>query len=133
MTEMVIVNGCNMVITACPVCKTYHGFERHIYETAKQRAEKQLIWCPNGHSWVYNSQKTMNEHERTRLERDRLKQQLAQKDDEIAAAERRAAAAKGQVTRLKKRATAGLCPCCNRHFDNLQRHMASKHKDEVNV
>lgn len=36
---------------------------------------------------------------------------------------------KGNVTKLKKRASAGLCPCCNRHFTNLQRHIASKHPD----
>ena len=26
-------------------------------------------------------------------------------------------------------AKAGTCPCCNRTFTNLARHMASKHKD----
>jgi hypothetical protein len=28
---------------------------------------------------------------------------------------------------MKKRAVAGVCPCCNRHFRELERHMASKH------
>lgn len=63
-----------------------------------------------------------------------LKQQLARKDDEIAAqrrlrdhAERQASARKGQVTRLKNRAAAGVCPCCTRSFENLRRHMTTKH------
>lgn len=38
-------------------------------------------------------------------------------------------AARGQVTRLKNRAAAGVCPCCNRTFHQLVRHMAAKHPD----
>jgi hypothetical protein len=73
-------------------------------------------------------------------EAERLKQQLAQKDDEIRQererararlerSERSAAAYRGQVTRLRTRAKAGLCPCCNRSFQDLHRHMATKHPD----
>jgi hypothetical protein len=35
------------------------------------------------------------------------------------------------AARLKKRASAGLCTCCNRHFTNLERHMQTKHKDKT--
>lgn len=34
---------------------------------------------------------------------------------------------KGHATRITKRAKAGVCPCCNRSFENLRRHMASQH------
>ncbi|HEX9950777.1 MAG TPA: hypothetical protein VGB53_03340 [Rubricoccaceae bacterium] len=37
---------------------------------------------------------------------------------------RRAAAQKGAHTRTKKRIAAGVCPCCNRTFQDLARHMA---------
>lgn len=47
--------------------------------------------------------------------------------DEKEAAERRVSAAKGQVTKLKNRTAAGVCPCCTRSFENLKRHMATKH------
>ena len=77
---------------------------------------------------------TESEADQLRRERDRLKQQLAQKDDEIRvqrdcreAAERSASARKGQITKLKKRAAAGVCPCCNRSFENLRRHIDSQH------
>jgi DNA repair exonuclease SbcCD ATPase subunit len=69
-----------------------------------------------------------------RRERDRLTQRLAEKDDElrrqrerVEAAERRGAAARGQVTKIKNRIGHGVCPCCNRTFENLHRHMASQH------
>jgi hypothetical protein len=69
-----------------------------------------------------------------RRERDLLTQRLAEKDDEIKrqrelheATERQLSAAKGRVTRIKNRVSHGVCPCCNRTFENLQRHMHSKH------
>lgn len=91
----------------------------------------ETFWCPNGHPRAFKGQ---SEEEALRLERDRLKQQQAHYEDRLRAerehreaAERRASAARGQVTKLKKRAAAGVCPCCNRQFVDLQRHMSTKH------
>jgi len=88
------------------------------------------FWCPSGHRQAY----TETETDRLRRERDRLKQSIAQKDDEItyqrdrrATAERSANAYKGQATKLRNRAKNGVCPCCNRSFQNLKDHMATKH------
>lgn len=44
-------------------------------------------------------------------------------------AERSASAYKGQATRLRNRIKAGVCPRCNRTFQNLQRHMAGQHPE----
>lgn len=90
-------------------------------------ADGRPFYCPNGHSLSYKVGPT--EADKLRLERDRLKQQLAQKDDAIRDAERALAAQKGQVTKLKKRAVAGACPCCNRTFRQLTLHMKHKHPD----
>lgn len=43
------------------------------------------------------------------------------------AAQHQSRAFKGVVTKLKKRAANGVCPCCNRTFVDLARHMAGKH------
>jgi hypothetical protein len=105
--------------------------------TERRRQDKRSFFCPNGHSMSY----TENEADRLRRERDRLKQDQARLEDEARmwqataddqrrqreAAERQAAAARGQVTKLKNRAANGVCPCCNRTFQNLARHMATKH------
>ena len=40
-------------------------------------------------------------------------------------------AAKANLTKYKKRVGKGVCPCCNRTFQNLARHMASQHPDQV--
>lgn len=90
------------------------------------------FYCAYGHKQFY----TVGESDETKLrrERDQLQQRIAQRDDEIKrqrelkeAAERREAAQKANVTKLKKRASAGVCPCCNRTFLALQKHMQHKH------
>jgi regulator of replication initiation timing len=122
---------------SCCVCGVSFVLPSALRHSAKA-SNKIVFFCPYGHGQHYASPETIAREERLRLERDLLAQRIAEKDDEIAderkskeAAERRAAAARGQVTRLKNRAQAGLCSCCNRHFDNLQRHMASKHPQEA--
>ena len=49
----------------------------------------------------------------------------AQQDARLA--ENRRRAAKGQLTKVKKRIGNGVCPCCNRSFENLRNHMLAKH------
>ncbi len=88
--------------------------------------------CPNGCNLSYGD----TTEDKLRRERDRLKQQVAERDDRIRheqnineTLKRSRAAAQGQVTKLKKRAKAGVCPCCNRTFQNLASHMNNKHPD----
>lgn len=87
-------------------------------------ASEKTFYCPAGHAQHY-----LGETEETMLrrERDRLQQQVAQHDDEIDYQRRSARAYKGQATRLRRRAKAGVCPCCNRTFKQLAAHMANKH------
>lgn len=114
-----------------------------------QRKEGGFHYCCNGHQQGWSKEDT--EDEKVRRERDRLKQRLAQKNDELAAdrrrsndkieaerertraAERREAAQKGNVTKLKKRAARGVCPCCQLHFTNLERHMNTKHPEFIDT
>ena len=129
-TGHIIIDGRAFARLVCGECGIEHFVPRAFDDEQLSRGSKGGWWCPNGHHRVYRE----SEAEKIGRERDRLKQQLAQKDDEIRhqrdlreAAERSAAARKGQVTRLKNRAAAGVCPCCNRSFENLRRHMTSKH------
>ena len=89
--------------------------------------------CPNGHQQGWGKDNTGIAG--VRRERDRLKQRLAQKDDEIQAAHadarKTAAAYRGQITKMKKRASAGTCPCCNRTFQNVSTHMKRQHPSFV--
>lgn len=97
-------------------------------ELKKHRLEnKQNFYCPNGHSMVY-----------TESEAERLRRQLKQANENERwerqhreTAERSLAATRGVVTKLRRRAHAGVCPFgCRRHFVDLERHVASKHPDQ---
>lgn len=122
-----------MKAVTCWKCACEYGIPDELY-TAAKASEKISFYCPYGHSGHYAEGETAED--KLRRERDRLVQRLAQKDDEIKhqreraeGAERRLTAARGQVTRIKNRVSAGVCPCCNRTFENLARHMHSKHPD----
>ena len=118
-------------ITCCR-CKVQFGMTEEFYGIAQQRGETFTWYCPNGHAQIFSARES--EEDKLRRERDRLKQSIAEwmdaeseQRERAQLAERRAAAARGQVTKLKNRASKGICPCCNRTFTNLQRHMATKH------
>jgi hypothetical protein len=94
---------------------------------AKDGESNKAYHCPNGHRRIF----VTSELERVRQERDRLKQQLAQKDDELLQANLDAIKAEKKHKRLEKRTAAGTCPCCKRTFSNMSRHMKSEHPEFV--
>lgn len=97
------------------------------------RDHSQEFYCPNGHGQVYTG-KTEAQKERKRAEKERELRERAEVRvrsvlDQLESAERSNSALRGVVTRQKNRAAAGVCPCCTRSFQNLQRHMSAKHPD----
>ncbi len=101
-------------------------------EAAQRGRGRVSFYCAYGHSNVFVEGE--NEETKLRRERDRLTQRLAEKDDEIRrqrdlreGTERQLSATRGVVTRIKNRIGHGVCPCCNRTFGDLSRHMATKH------
>jgi outer membrane murein-binding lipoprotein Lpp len=81
--------------------------------------------CPNGHGRCYRETETMRISKQLKDEqkhREQLELQLTSVRDQLHAAER-------EAQRHKKRVANGVCPCCNRSFQQLQRHMKTKHPD----
>ena len=120
-----------ITIGKCWKCQCEIALPEELYKAAKS-SSKIEIFCGYGHPGVFKEGET--EADKLRRERDRLQQRLAERDDEIARqrnlreeAERKLTATKGVVTRIKNRVSHGVCPCCNRTFENLARHMNSKH------
>lgn len=136
MAVRTIVGGRVFWLETCYSCKVEFMMADHTHAVAMEKREKFNFCCPYGHEQHYVSGES--ELDKLRRERDRLKQNEAWYNDALKdareardLAERRRAAAKGQITRLKKRAAAGVCPCCNRTFSDLARHMAGKHPEFV--
>jgi DNA repair exonuclease SbcCD ATPase subunit len=120
----------------CCQCKTNIVLPKELYEVAKTGAPKVTFYCPYGHAQVFAKGET--EADKLRRERDRLAQQVAQRDDEIKwqkdqreHSERQLSAARGQITKIKKRSSAGTCPCCSRTFANMAEHMKHQHPEFV--
>ena len=88
------------------------------------------FFCPNGHSMVFkDGVKELLERKlkmaQDHAEREALWAENARRRAD--ALERSRNAVRGVVTRMRKRVGGGCCPCCKRHFENLERHIASKH------
>lgn len=81
-------------------------------------------YCPNGHA-RYFQEKTQEEIVRENLARERASHD--QTKAELQDALRRSNAARAHLSRIKNRAEAGVCIHCNRTFEDLARHMKSKH------
>ena len=86
------------------------------------------FYCPNGHSQRYID-KTEAQKQRERAER--LAQQLQRREADLQRERTQHRATKGQLTKTKKRVANGVCPCCNRSFANVQRHMEGQHPEYV--
>jgi len=117
----------------CPVCGIIYGLERAFYEyrsNGSASVENRGWHCPNGHSLIVTKSKAdklQEQLDRERRLRQSAEQNVAYYADEAKREQRRANGYKGHATRMTKRAKAGVCPCCNRTFQQLARHMATKH------
>jgi hypothetical protein len=116
-------------VIECAQCGVAFGVSKDFQE--RRREDHEGFFCPAGHSNVYTGAS----------EAQLLRRVLEQKENELRASKcetlnernlREAAevhAAKFQ--RKLKRVKKGVCPCCNRSFSNLARHMASKHSEPI--
>lgn len=74
-----------------------------------RRSKHDTFYCPNGHPRVFAA-----ESREEKLARERAEDETT---DE----------------RRLRGVAAGVCPCCNRTFQQLARHMASKHPNVVAI
>jgi hypothetical protein len=98
------------------------------------RRDGNTFYCPNGHAMSWRGITEADRLRKMLEEANRSKTRLAsdcnlawrmQSEAEEALKKEKAAA-----KRVNTRIHAGVCPCCNRTFQNLQRHMATKHKED---
>ena len=91
----------------------------------QRQRDRKSFWCPNGHSQSYMGE--THEQQIKKL-KDRLAREQASHDQTTASLR----ATKGVVTKQKsklQRVAKGVCPCCNRSFGDLKKHMATKHPE----
>lgn len=134
--DTVLINGERHVVTQCGTCAVWHTVPEIIYNC--HRSEGGFHSCPNGHQRGWAKGADEIERENIRRERDRLKQDAARLEEEkqqawatATALRERADKAEAANKRLKKRSSAGTCPCCSRTFGNMAAHMKHMHPQFV--
>ena len=118
----------SMAILDCPTCGVIFAITAE-YE-ARRRQDGRGFRCPNDHSMSYGQSEADKERDRAANLARRLEWAEGREvhlRDQLQATEYQRRAAKGQLTKAKKRIAAGVCPCCNRTFQNLANHMAGQH------
>jgi hypothetical protein len=115
-----------MVFITCPVqgCGVTFAVTDGFNELRKRDGKD--FYCPNGHSLI----KTISDAQtikdlRKSLERAESNAKYFRGEAEAMARSRNAT--KGQLTKIKRRIANGVCPCCNRSFEDLHAHMTSEH------
>lgn len=106
----------------CGGCGIVFAVPEHWY-SAKVNCHGSFT-CPNGCSRKFTAQ-TEAEQFKARLEKEQ--REAARLREQAVHAERAKDKAEKSLTRLKKRAAAGVCPCCNRTVAQLAAHMKAKH------
>lgn len=103
----------------------------------RRREDGQTFWCPScGSPRVFvetEVQRLKREKELTEqaLERAKVRERYERQKRE--AAERSRNAYKGQATKAKRRTAAGLCPCCDRNFQNVSAHIEKQHPEYLDA
>jgi hypothetical protein len=103
-------------------CGMPHAIPRSLDDMA--RGKRKGVYCPLGHVWEYRG---LTWEQEIAAAKRRAQANL----DLLRAEERSHQATRGHLTRAKRRSAAGVCPCCHRTFQQLARHMKTKHPDYV--
>ena len=105
------------------------NFEEH------RRRDHRRWYCPNGHPQHFRGEsdveRLMKQVEAETKKRQWAEQAQKRAEEAEAAALRKATAAKKKLKAQTKRVANGVCPCCQRSFTNLRRHMATKHPERA--
>jgi len=113
--------------TAIVCCRCGIEFWVPTHFQAKRREDGVTFYCPSGHLLSFGQSEVDKLHAELVTERRRRLSAETRRDTEA----RSAAAMRGHMTRLKKHAAAGRCPCCRQTFQALARHMKNQHPDYV--
>ncbi len=109
----------------CYRCGVAFGMPAYLMK--KRLKDHESFWCPNGHEQHYTG-KTEEQRLREQLEVANNSREFYQRRLEEEVKSKRAYRA--HLTRAKtklQRVANGACPCCKRSFQNLRRHIQTKH------
>lgn len=115
-----LVGTTDLVTETCYSCGVLFAlsedFRRHRLRDGRN------FYCPNGHQQHYIGKTPEQQLKEAEAREVALK-------DQLQAAVHEAEQARQALLRDRQRFANGVCPCCNRSFENVRRHMATQHPD----
>lgn len=111
--------------TTCCNCGVHFAMDERVYDECLQKGGN--FYCPNGHGQHFTEPQLEKAQQRIRA----LEGYNRMTEERLERERRQHSATKGQLTKTKKRIAGGVCPCCNRSFANVGRHMAGQHPEYV--
>lgn len=118
-----------LAVTTC-WCGIHLAMPDNLLHNAREHGTD--VYCPLGHKFGWNE--TLADRLQKKLDAKeaalaRTRERADAEHDLRQDTERRLSAQKAATTKAKRRHAAAVCPCCNRSFVQLRRHMAAKHPD----
>jgi hypothetical protein len=110
----------NMYTEVCISCGIPFAIPVDYKEMLKQKHTS--FYCPNGHSQYYSG----------KTQAELLAEKLKQKENEIAQKITANIQLENQLDKANKKlknVAAGKCPCCDKTFKVLSKHLANKHPE----
>ncbi len=99
----------------------------------RYRQSHEWFYCYLGHTQHFPQESPQEKLVRQRNEAERKAANATKREEwaknDLKHEKNRSRALKGVVTRTKNRVKNGLCPCCNRTFTNLAKHMPGQHPE----
>lgn len=125
-----------LVVVDCYQCHMSFGIPRDFYNRLHELKTDGRFTCPSCECRQYftglsEKEKLERKLASTQEEVNRERGWRRNAEDATDTAKRQRNALKGHLGRAKKRAAAGTCPCCNRTFRALTRHMNNQHPECV--
>ena len=118
---IVTLDTYRFVTEDCCECGILFAIPEELWDRC-HRDHTKPFYCPNGHRMVFTG----------KTDREKLKDAEARETalrDQLDSAVREAEGIRSALLRDRQRFANGVCPCCNRSFENVRRHMTTQHPD----
>jgi hypothetical protein len=127
MDEVILSKSVTLAYQECLTCAVAFAIPKTMVDQAATWGG--FFCCPNGHSQGWEKRNSKSENDKLRDEVAQLQSNVKYKQEQIEAERKRTIAAKAEKTKLENRIKNGVCPCCQRSFINMRRHIATKHPE----
>jgi hypothetical protein len=115
----------DMHVDTCNQCGIPFGLPMHYYNS--RQTDKKTFYCPNGHPQAFIRSKLDVALEEKAAAITQMQARINEAQHAQAVAEKALESEKRKLRKVEKRIAAGVCSCCSRSFENLQKHMRTKH------